>query len=369
MKKIGVLTFHNVYNYGGVLQAYALCKALDSRYDVACIDYRQPALQVKYSHRLYHPERTLKGNIKHFVKHFVLKKGVEKTKRINAFIKQYIPLSDDTYAGKNGSFELYVHYDVLVSGSDQVWNPQFTGGKLDPVYFLAFGNGQTRKISYASSAGAYVFNDSDKKFIAESLSSYAAISVRETFLQEQLQNVLGKEVNVVLDPTLLLDRHTWAEIEKPVHIHEDFILLYTFDNNPVCIEAAKKMAAKLHCKIAAIGGQRVRNSGIDFYLSDVGPCEFIWLFNHARFVVTNSFHGTTFSITFQKDFYSIYKQSNPYRVLNLLKQLGLENRLIKSALEIDEDHIDIDYPAVTEKLGSLRSDSKDFLFTAIEGSI
>lgn len=364
MKRIGIVTFHNVYNYGGVLQAYALCKALKD-HDVECIDYRQKEVEKKYSHKLYHPGKSIKENIKHFGRHFILRKDRVKEAKFMDFIQKFLPISSEPVHNLSGARKTCNKYDVLISGSDQIWNPQFTGGKIDPIYFLNFGRMGVKKLSYASSAGAHKFNDEDRLQLADYLGQYNKVSVREDFLKEQLSH-LHKEVEVVVDPTLLLTKEEWIKIESPVEgLPKEFVLLYTFDDNQVCIESAIEIAKKLNCAVVSISNQRVPDKRIQFNLPDVGPREFIWLFHHARFVLTNSFHGTSFSIIFQKSFYSIYKNNNPFRVLNLLKRLDLEKRMIREQDEIYRPDMFINYELHNNYLDELRRSSIGFLKQAI----
>lgn len=365
-KNIGLVTFHNVYNYGGVLQAYGLCRALET-HNIECIDYQQQDLDLKYNHKLYDGRRSLKQNAKHFVKHFILKKGVKKENKIKEFITEYIPLSKGSYKNITEVDVNSKQYDVLISGSDQIWNPQFTGGKLDPVYLLAFGNDRVKRLSYASSAGAHKFANGDRKTLTASLGAYKNISVREQFLKDQIATFMDKDVKVVVDPTLLLTGEEWRTIAKPLsrEMPKDYVLIYTFDNNSVCINLAKDIAKKLGCKVVFISSKKQKADLVDICLEDVGPNEFIWLFDNARFVVTNSFHGTTFSLIFKKDFYSIYKNSNPYRVLNLLDVLGLKDRLIKNADDLADVTAPIDYTTPSKLLSERREDSIKFLFDSL----
>lgn len=362
-KKIGLVTFHNVYNYGGVLQAFALCHALKDQ-KIECINYIQEDLEVKYSHKVYHPKRSLLQNIKHFVRYFILKKGVIKEEKINSFIAKYIPLSKEVYRTTTDAEKFSCNYDILISGSDQIWNPQFTGGKLSPIYLLEFGQKISKRIAYASSAGAYKFSNEELINLTTSLSKYDHIGVREQFLKDQLDTKKTLDVKVVLDPTLLIKAEDWRSIQEPVSdLPNNFLLIYTFDDNMVCFESARKIADSMGIKVVFISNKKQGNKYVDITLSNVGVNEFVWLFDNAKFVVTNSFHGTTFSLIFRKNFYSIYKSNNPYRVLNLLSSLGLQDRLIKDISGVNIDLIDYDKASL--KIEELRNDSLSFLMNAV----
>lgn len=366
-KKIGLVTFHNVYNYGGVLQAYALCEFIKvNNYNIECIDYLQPTLTSKYEHKIYDSKKSLKDNVSHFFKYYILKIGVPKEKKIKNFIKEYIPLSKVSWRSEIDAEKFGKKYDVIISGSDQIWNPQFTGNKLDDIYLLNFGKDDVKRIAYASSAGAFTFSNQDREILNERLSKFNNIGVREEFLQQQLKTFLNKEVNVVLDPTLLLTPTQYRTIENPINgIPSKYVLLYTFDNNSTCISLAKKIAKKLNCDVVFISNQYKKHEEIKYSLNNVGPREFVWLFDNASFVVTNSFHGTTFSIIFRKDFYSIYKKSNPYRVANLLKKINLTERLIAEEKDANVNQLPVDYQKSKQQIDEMLEFSRRFILDSL----
>jgi hypothetical protein len=365
-KKIGIVTFHNVYNYGGILQAFALFKVLENQ-NAECIDYIQPTLNLKYSHKLYNFNKSLSQNIKHFIKYYILRISAIKEKKMKNFIEKNISLSNFTYTNIEDLKNNGNNYDILISGSDQIWNPSLTGGKLDPVYLLKFGNDGVKKIAYGSSAGSHIFNEDEMIILKETLSSFDKISVREDFLKEQLTPILNEKIQVVSDPTILLTKNDWRKIEVPVNkVPDNYILLYSFDDDPNCIETAKLIAKILSCKIVSIAGNKKKQNGVDLFLNDAGPNEFLWLIDNAKFVVTNSFHGTIFSIIFEKDFYSVKKNSNPHRVFNLLNKLNLTDRIFSKNDKVVLANLKIDYSNITSKVDNLRISSMDYLIDAIQ---
>lgn len=358
--RIGIVTFHNVYNYGGMLQAFALCHYLQARYgSCTVIDYQQAALSQKYSHRLWDNNKSLKQNAKHFVAYYLLRRNYTKEKKFNSFMQEHMPL---TRPVKNLlEFKLVAQeFDLLLSGSDQLWNPQFTGGKLDPVYFLNTGAAQ-RKFAYASSAGARIFEAQELEQLKDYLSSYEAVAVREDFLQQQLLP-LRADVAVVLDPTLLLNKAAWQALSRPFEsLPLRFVLLYTFDNDAQTLATAARIAAELKLPIVSLFKVKT-NHHIAVTCADLGPQEFLHLMDRCSFVVTNSFHGTAFALNFQKDFFSIYKTSNPHRVMNLLGLLGLENRVLKQVEDLPETGLwAMDFTAPSEALEALRRKAYQFL--------
>ena len=198
--KIGVITLHNSYNYGAVLQAYATCEYIKSigYKDVELINYEN-----KYEKKSKEPLKfifsgTIKSQIKKFIQYVIfgknrhLKKGF---KRFNNSMKKS-NYAEDVQQIENQK------YDILISGSDQIWNPVIFDG-IDSIFFLNFSN-EARKISISSSAGSYIFSQNEMKDVSGYLNKYDAISVREESLKKQLEKNIDKEIFVSTDPTLLL---------------------------------------------------------------------------------------------------------------------------------------------------------------------
>ena len=362
-KKIGVMTFHNVYNYGGMLQAYALIYALNSK-GAVCIDYIQEDREKHYN-VIFSKDYSLKHNLKNFVKKIILKENEAKNNAFKLFMKEYLPITNSRYSSSDDLDKLNDEFDVFISGSDQIWNPIFSGGAIDLNYLLEFSD-KTKKVAYGSSAGSYLFSELEKETLANSLNKFQHIGVREAFLQEQLNSSVQKKIATVLDPTLLLRAGDWRKISKPMNIKDDYVLLYSFDNNESCLKIANIVAKKLKCKVLTICPKLFNNKGTDIQLKAVGPREFIWLFENSKFVVTNSFHGTCFSVNFRKNFFSIYKKSNPYRVLGLLDSIGLSGRIVKEVNGINSINWQIDYNSIEDRIEEVVSFSNDFLAKSIK---
>lgn len=362
MERIGILTFHRTQNYGAVLQAYALCQAL-SVYDVVCIDYNPPKARMAghYPHKLYHKHKSITYNLKHILKNVILKKNIKKEKKIHNFIETFIPVTKKKYYNLKQLKDAKQQFDILISGSDQIWNPHLTGGELDTAYFLSFGNKYQKKIAYASSAGSHMFNETEKEIVKNSLSSFHAIGVREKILKNQINKILGNTARTVVDPTLLLTKKDWLKISAPLDDLEDFLLVYSFGNCKLCEKIARRLSKSLNVKIITIN-KKIKDA---ISRKDLGIQEFIGLFNKAAFIVTNSFHGTIFSIIFRKKFFSAWYSDNPYRAQNLLNGLGLESRLIKNKEQFDKAEVAVNYTIAEKKLTELRQASLDFLNDAV----
>lgn len=355
MKKIGIITIHSDLNYGAALQAYALNQYLrDQGYDSQIINYikipnhpRNYPFPKNIAYKLMNAPRFLR--YRKFLRSSVTKKSWNSIEEL-----------------MNGFNE---PFDIVISGSDQVWNPTCGGlvDKLNPIYYLAFADkSRYKKIAYASSLGSYRFNEEEQIYVKKWLDEYIHLSTRETAGSEHLKEILGKEVKVVLDPTLLLTHQQWCKVSKPVSIKEKYVLVYYIDEIAECVEYARKIADKNNLKVVMMSNTFKPFPGVDKNIPFCGPGEFLWLFDHAEYVVTNSFHGTAFSVNFNRPFISVIKRNSPQRAQTLLCNIGLPDRLLTDIDQVDQLSNEINWQNVNDKLNKLRCDSAEYLINAVE---
>ena len=226
--KTGIVTFHSAHNYGASLQTWALQETLKKLgTEPVIINYRPEVIE-----RLYHPLYDYTG-----VKKMAMRAGkrltgnqsLKRSIKYERFIKENYHLTKaySTY----GELEKEVFdLDSCIVGSDQVWNVQHTGG-YDPTYFLRFLPETVKKISYAASVGTYYFLPEVQKEFAEGLIDFTGISVREASARPLIRKLTDQPVDVVLDPTLLLDREDYEVLKKPVAHKEKYILVYMMEKN------------------------------------------------------------------------------------------------------------------------------------------
>lgn len=254
-------------------------------------------------------------------------------------------------------------YDIYIMGSDQIWNPKITKG-FDPVYFgeFLFDKGKKKYISYAASMEVNSLNEDEKSFYKKSLANFDSISVRESQLAALLQPLTDKKIEFVLDPTLLADINIWNKIAESPNINVKYVLVYQVRINDNALRIANEIAKK--------NGAIVINILTYFtpYLNRhklqcESPERFLGLIKNAFCVVTTSFHGTAFSIIFNRPFYSISIGSYDTRVMSLLRNVGLEKRLVPK--DSSPNFSEIDYSDVNINVFKLRNKSKDFLIKAI----
>ncbi len=354
-KRIGIITIHSDLNYGAALQAYALNQFLRNKgYDSQIINYikipnhpREYPFPKNIAYKLMNIPRFCR--YRHFLKSSVTSKKWHSVEEL-----------------MNGFNE---PFDVLISGSDQVWNPTCGGliDKLNPVYYLAFADSKRyKKVAYASSIGSYRFNEKEQVFVKKWLNDYDYLSTRETAGSRHLKDILGKEVKVVLDPTLLLNHEQWLEASVPVSIKSNYVLVYYIDEIAECVEYARKIADRHGLNVVMMSNSFNRFPGVDKNVPFCGPAQFLWLFDHAEYIVTNSFHGTAFAVNFNKSFISVIKRNSPERAQTLLQNVGLSERLLSNISQIENLPENIDWHSVNAKLDALRRDSSKYLIDAIE---
>lgn len=377
--KIGILTILNVNNYGAELQCCALYRKLTKMgYDAEVVNY---LFGINPKHEFNGEKRTVSISFKQNLKVRLLpivqnlfclfhqKNKALRNKRFDEFHARYNRLTPKVYPSVKSLYSENFNYDVICIGSDQVWNYE-KGYSLEP-FFACFDKNNTKKISYASSIGLSSLSDEAESVFKKELSVFSYLSVREQQASELLEKLLDRKVDVVLDPTLILDSKEWLEVAKfDMCPKEKYILVYIVTIKPCdyVLEVARHIAKERNLKIVRICRDAYpERSGSDVQeILTAGPSEFVGLFANAEFVVTNSFHGTVFSINFAKPFYSVIKSqhSTNSRLTSILKKLNLENRILPVGSPFPEIN-DIDYTVPSEKLREERNHSVEYIKKAL----
>lgn len=369
MKRIGVITIYTEPNYGSVLQAYATQILLTSiGCDCKIIRYKYPN---EWNYLQGYPKSSF---LRLFVRSLGLKYYHKKANRLKKFIREKFNL---TRGFKNlKELEQYnwtENFDVVAVGSDQVWNYRYLYG--DSAYLLSFLPEDFKRISIASSFACKEITPQYYEKYKKYLSKFDALSVRETFgatiLKEQLE--LKQEVEVLLDPTLLLSSHQWLESikEEPVGRLKGrkYILLYglyyAFEPRPYIFNLLKYYKDLLGYEVVALEGYASVKEGDGLEMidcTDSSLYEFIYLFNHAELVVTSSFHGTAFALNFKKPLLAVTPDNGiDDRLHSLLRLVGAENCAIEKGSSFESLNPKYDVLKVEKTLESLRSKAVDFI--------
>lgn len=339
MKSVGIITIHRIFNFGSILQAYALYRVIeDLGYDVEIIDYRFPnsfqvSKNISSKRRLICASCGIKQKLLKCCYALALLKQHHK---MLVAIKKMLKTSSVVYSTPEALTKIAEKYDIFVTGSDQVWNPRYTKG--DPSFLLYFASDSKRKIAYAASFGVSEIKDEYKAVYKELLLRYDVISVREKSgvdLVGQLTDGI-KIATTVLDPTLLLTYKQWNELIPSERLIKEryvlcYFLNYTFNAFPYADDLAEHVHNITGYRVVRLGRPPMKflNTGQKFYVN-AGPYEMMQLVRDAELVLTTSFHGTAFAVNFGVPVYSIIKDrmGNDSRQLNLLKLVQLDNRII-----------------------------------------
>lgn len=365
MKKIGILTYHTGFNYGASLQAYALLSVIKKMgYDCEIINFETEqfvASREMFSHK---PQR-LKEVIKVVSRLPYYNTLIKRQEMFEKYTCNCLDISP-LYRTEVEVINHAKDYDCIVCGSDQIWNLSASAGPAaNMLFYLNFPKHQKR-VAYAASFGKWI-NEAPlyEKELLPWLKLFDAISVREKSGVEFVKS-LNLSCTLTLDPTILLDKEEYERICTERLIKEKYILLFSWSCTKDVIKAAKKVSEDLNLPVYNIvPPPRAISLGIKRKL-DVGPKEFLSMIKYADFVVTNSFHGTAFSITFEKPYVSVVDNGHPDpRMKSLLDQLGLSDHLVGLSKLDTNALMDTDYTRVKSKKVELRKESIGFLEKAL----
>lgn len=361
--RIGILTFHRANNYGAFLQAFALKHYLESLgHQVEMVDYWPEGHADVY--RLFPhswKQRPFLGKIKGLIS-IVLRFNREK-KRIDGMqrlVSLHFGLSGTPRYVTPESLQ-QVSYDCIVYGSDQIWWKSIIPGYegFDLVYWGEHVPASVRKIAYAPSMGIINLTEDDKARIKNWLSNFHALSVRETGLYEAIHDLTDKEITVVSDPVFLLSKEEWSRYCSPINKNKKYILYYNLlasKEGDALVEMLKQKWG--YDVVEVTGGVRTKKFG-KRYVQTADAFEFISLIKDAEFVVTSSFHGTAFSIIFEKQFYATGFGQRAGRVKSLLSLLHIEERLIYDVDSLPDK--EIEYIMVSKAMSEILLVSKNYI--------
>lgn len=359
--KIGILTFHNSNNYGAVLQCFALEQYLEKMYgDVEIIDYRCVYKKQMYKICQMSRQKSLRGNISAILDiPFHLKKKLA----FEGFRKQYYKMSTHTYEESN-QLRKECPWDCIIVGSDQVWNEKNTKG--DCTYLLDFVDRPKLKIAYAASFGKNQLEEGIKEKYSPLLKEIQSISVREYAAVALVETMTHKRPKLVLDPTFLLRKQEWKKYIKPIKVYKSYVLVYTIENSKEIIGFANEIAERLECKVIRIASRTIDYLGHEKVVIP-SPEQFLFLIDHAKCVVTDSYHGTILSINFNKPFYVVpqHSQQSNERIRDILSRLRLNDRIIEGEKKIKKLK-KIDYELINKQLDQYRLESIQFLKESLQ---
>ncbi|MCC5893807.1 polysaccharide pyruvyl transferase family protein [Exiguobacterium sp.] len=367
MKKIGVLTFHRSLNYGAILQARGLVESVKKLgFESELIDYRNENLEKRDSFQRFYTYEGLVRNIFNIIE---MPFWLIRRKKFDSFL-------NDTGVSptiKTINDNTTKDYTKLIVGSDQVWNPKVTN--YDTSYFFSDVSNHSKKVSYAASFGVSELDAKSEAVYKPYLSNIKNISVREETGVELVKGMIDLEPDLVIDPSMLLNKEEWRSIYKKQFplplIKEKYIVIYQRAYSNSLIAFAKKLSKSKNCKLVTITGnprQLIKGK----YVQGAGPLEWLNIVDNAEYVVTNSFHGVAFALNLNKNLFVEYlnpKFAVNTRLENIIKNFQIEHCLIDTE-QSDESfeslfNRSIDYEKLNLSLEDYRTASNRFLESVI----
>lgn len=368
---VGILTFHCSDNYGAMLQAYGLkqyCNKIGIRAEI--VRYEPPFLTGRHWYVPYVPVGgiskmlmnglggwktnlamgtdffRLRANMASFREEYLVRKGQKKLRFICGLKK--------------------LPYRYYIVGSDQIWNPDITLG-LRKAYFGAFTNRRKEKvIAYGASLGSGKLLPKYDRAFGALLQSVDAISLREPEALPYVKKICKRDTILsVIDPVFLLQKEEWQRVEKNAG-KKGFIFVYMTEYNQKLLDFARKLARDRKLQIIEVKKGIKEHKKEIFVDNTAGPAEFLGYIHGADYVITNSFHGTAFSIIYEKKFMVFQHSSLGARISNILRIHGLEERLYdwEQGSNIDSS---VDWSGVREKTAKQVEQSREFLMENIFG--
>ena len=369
-KTLGIITFYTNYNYGSSLQAYALSHYLENKgYETFIVDYVDLSNPInrKLRRRTYfnrilcgisHPQiikEMLKGKR-------IANRSIERSDLIRKIYREFNENYLNVFSGD------YLNFDAFICGSDQVWKLSAPG--LHEIFFLRFTNNKKR-ISYAASLGVQEIPFYNRKKLKKYLRDFKAISVREDDAKILLEREIKTPVTQVLDPVLLVKSTFWDKVVSEKMIPEKpYIVCYFLDSFEEYLESILDIKERFDAELLLIDSGINLESEINeqFEVVQPTPFEFLGLIKKSKAIITDSFHGTAFSIVFHKNFWTIPRRYRVYsgqksRLQSLFRLTKLNERYVENGKFVDGD---INYEKVDKRINELRVRSEKFLEQSLE---
>ena len=339
MYNIATITFHHAYNFGSVLQTYALqetikeiANELGKEIDYKIIDF-YPIIQEEL-YNVFKPANSWKNILKNIISLPYAVKLKKRNEKFEKFLTEYCNLTN-RYRNIGELKEKLPVADCYISGSDQIWNVRSLD--FSDVYYYSFLPDEAKRISYAASLGPLKIDW--KQYASEQIKSliekYKFVSVRELGSKENLEAITSIECEIHIDPTLLLSADVWRNIQSNVNYNNgQYILLYCLEPTKEQIDMADAISKKVNLPIIVLrynNKNDIFNNFVKKY--DSGPEDFLSYIDHAALVLSSSFHGTAFSLIYHKPFY-VFNGMNDNRISAILKTIGMTERSLDSIEEI-----------------------------------
>lgn len=364
MKKVSILTMQNIVNYGSQLQMYALYKTIEKGgYECKIINYDRGG--EKSPNGLTNYISLVKDLLRKLLFNGGISDKIEKFAEFRSLMQFTSTVT--SHELETGQLEIF---DAYVCGSDQIWNPEFTG--LDSNNYLSFAE-EGARIAYAASAGTDELCAREKKIMAKLIKGIPYVSVREESICQWINDKLKHKADLVIDPTMLITASEWDSISRPINIPKTgYLVLYGLGGkvSSDLNKLAKKIADEKDLQIINI----LPNANSIFKKNEkcifnMGPREFLYVIRNSSFVVTNSYHGTIFSIIYNKPFYCTMKsygnRSISTRFKTLLELFDLEKKEVLNDNAMIWNVSNVEYDKVNKEMSNRRDKCKEWLYNSL----
>lgn len=333
-KRVGVLTFHHTNNYGGCLQAYSLVQFLRCNgYAADLIDYRPWRVHLPAELGSLFSLSAIRWNLKRngrlpakltsmpaaCISHHL------QVRRVLGFLHQMSVLSRHRCFTRNSLRRAATAYDCLVTGSDEVWKLD-KRRREDWSYFLDFARDGVKRLSYAASCGARMTFGEHRANVEQLLSGFYAISVRDRNTQSVIERECRRSAELVVDPAWFLD----LSIARDVRLVDERYVLLLGAISPQAIQRIRAFCRRRNLALVAVGSHV--NQAHRSYVG-LDPRTWLSAIRNAEFVFTNLYHGTIFAIRYRRNFVTVCPENKLIKVSELLRSLGLEERILGRDLE------------------------------------
>lgn len=369
MKKIGIITFHNSYNCGSMLESYAMQTALSKfSKDVKIINFSNDSQKKLYN--VWFENNSIKNIIKNILIFGVNKRLKNNNMKYEEFKNRNFRLTKE-YSSMDELNDK--DYDIVFAGSDQIWN--ITIQDSDDAYFLPWVK-NAEKVAYAPSFGSkniMKYAEDSAKY-ANYINNFNFLSIRENNGKKWIKELINRDVDVLLDPTLLLEREDYDKImANDMKLNEKYIFFYSpgFDKD-IC-KFVKEIADKYKLKVITWSAKHYYVKGIKRFGFELplyeNPALYLNLIKNAELVLTTSYHGTIFSTIYKKKFFTI-KNGGMYgdddRVITLLEQTKMMGRLTPCDFDENFDYLsEVGYEEYDKNIKELKEKSYEFIKNSI----
>lgn len=347
INRIGVLTYHHTTNFGSLLQTYALYKSItDLGYVCEIIDYRNEAVEQREFLKKIYQCRGIR-ELKSYLQYSKYRK--RKAEEFTRFLQDNLVISPEVFY-KSNIVQANDRYDCFVVGSDLVWD--FSINNHDTTYMLDFVEERKKKIAFSSSVGSK-WKDNEKSEVKKLLGNFDAIGTREYAIQDELSRILGKHIDFVCDPTMLITPDEWKKMSSKRIISENYVLCYMANEGLTIYKDAVAYGKKHGLPVYLISYDWVPDT-----MKAIRPYrveEFLSLIKYANMIFTASYHGLLFSLYFNKNFY-YYNRGWKERMKSIAEYFDITGREC-----LQERNEMLDYCNINLKIEEFRNNSREKL--------